>query len=281
MNVNLHILILSAMWSATTDRLYGEDDLHSPEYFESFYSGLGAMYERRLDDAADSFARAISLEDGAAKFGLWARAVEGILNAAKEEAQGRNPLKAVSSASVSAKLYFITKYLDFAHHLGPSKAHGVMQALIDITEKRPWGVPANVKGMIYLYDADALSDMIPDAKTGDAKRFTLRAAWLYGEVARLGPGEMRETAAKNSANYRYQAKDYAAAIDSYLDLAIDRPYSPDRPLWHINAGKCYLMQKNYAAAEGAFVFVARDFAACKLVSKASTYIRYTRKKGGL
>ena len=92
---------------------------------------------------------------------------------------------------------------------------------------------------------------------------------------------IRETAAKNSANFHYQAKDYAAAIDSYLDCIVDLPYSPDRPLWHINAGKCYLMQKNYAAAEGAFVFVAREFAASKHVSKASKYIRYTRKKGGL
>jgi len=135
MIVNLQILILAAVWTAITGRLYGEEELHSPEYFESFYSGLSAMYERELDDAADSFARAISMEEGEVKFASWARAVGGILNAAKEDTPDGNDVKAVSRASPAVKLYFITKYLDLAHHLGPSKAYSEMKALIAITEK--------------------------------------------------------------------------------------------------------------------------------------------------
>ncbi|MDP6113270.1 MAG: tetratricopeptide repeat protein [Planctomycetota bacterium] len=280
MNRMLPIVILIAGIIQSTDRVCGES-LHSPKYYEAYYSGLIAMHERRLEDAAEAFTKAISSEGEKERAAAWSQNVVRTLDAAKEGTQIARRLSSISQAPSAVKLYFISKYLNQAHTLGPAKAREVMDHLPSDMKQHPWNLPGKVAAMVHLYHADALSDMSASMKPDEARSLISEAASLYGQVARQGPVNLREAATKNAAILQYKMRDYAAALVHYLDLISTHPYTPDRQLFHLNTGKCYLMQKNYAAAEEAFVTAARDFPAGKGAVKADTYIRYTRKKGGL
>ena len=135
----------------------------------------------------------------------------------------------------------------------------------------------------------ATSPLAPDAQyyiaecyelMGDKnKSYFEKALMQYKKCAELYPmSNYAPKAITKIANFYYQMKDYARALEIYDKTLRDYADADFIDLILLNYGKCMVMMKDYSGAASKFQQVIEEHPESKYVKKAKKYLKYVLKK---